>query len=74
MLGGMEGVGGNVDVTGVAAEGLSAKLLLEVVGRGVSTTKRESAISGFSKSQRTPCLTQFPHRGWTSSHFGLISG
>ena len=24
---------------------------------------RSSAISGFSKSQGTPCLTQLPHRG-----------
>jgi len=25
-------------------------------------------ISGCSKSQATPCLTQLPHLGWTSSH------
>lgn len=39
--------------------------------RGLSSAVgvvRSSTISGFSKSHETPCLTQLPHRGWTSSH------
>lgn len=27
-----------------------------------------SSTSGLPKSQRTPCLEQLPHLGWTSSH------
>ena len=73
VVGAIEGVGGRVEVIGDAIVGLSAKLSLEVVGRGVSSTVRESTMSGLSKSQRTPCLTQFPHRGWTSSHFELVT-
>lgn len=40
---------------------------------GVVAKTSSSAISGFSKSQGTPCLTQLPHFGWTSSHYGRDS-
>lgn len=40
-------------------------LVLEVVDRGVASSSRTSRLS---KSHATPCLTQLPHRGWTSSH------
>lgn len=36
---------------------------------GVSGTSKDSAMSGFSKSQRTPCLRQLPQRGCISSHY-----
>lgn len=36
---------------------------------GVSGTTKDSAMSGFSKSQRTPCLRQLPQRGCISSHY-----
>jgi hypothetical protein len=40
---------------------------------GVDTVARSSATSGDSKSHTTPCFRQFPHRGWTSSHWGQFS-
>lgn len=52
-----EGVGGRVLVDGLS------QLLVDVVGRGVSTGTRASTKLGCSKSQATPCLVQFPHRG-----------
>lgn len=39
----------------------------------VVVTTLMSSASGFSKSQPTPCLTQLPHRGCTSSHW-VVSG
>lgn len=49
-----------VEGVGVGAPILSVLALVEAA--------RSSRISGLLKSQRTPCLEQFPHRGWTSSH------
>jgi len=33
-----------------------------------AAARSSARTSGCSKSQATPCLTQLPHRGWTSSH------
>lgn len=45
---------------GVGAPMLSVLAIVEVAN--------SSSMSGLLKSHRTPCLEQFPHRGWTSSH------
>lgn len=58
-----EGVGG-----GLMEIGLSQKLG-EAAVVGVSGMTRESASSGCSKSQATPCFIQLPQRGWISSHW-----
>ena len=65
---------------------VGAKATAETKPRPVATGDRASAelagvdgeaaalssarISGCSKSHATPCLTQLPHLGWTSSHWG----
>jgi hypothetical protein len=62
----------NVGGVEAASEGGRGGPCVDVLLLLVVTTLMSSA-SGFSKSQPTPCLTQLPHRGWTSSHW-VVSG
>jgi hypothetical protein len=34
--------------------------------------EKDEGLEDPSKSQETPCLRQFPHVGWTSSHYAQV--
>jgi hypothetical protein len=54
---------------GFRPPGVVAVVVGLVVVPGVDTAGvRSSSSSGDSKSHLTPCFSQLPHRGWTSSH------
>ena len=50
-------------------EGLEGSGGPEAVAAEFATLNSSWMAAGFSKSQGTPCLTQFPHFGWISSHY-----
>lgn len=49
-------------------EGLHGEAATDGVGADAAL-ERSWRVVGFSKSQGTPCFTQFPHLGCTSSHY-----
>lgn len=78
---GMKGVSGT-SAGLVSIDGVFGALKDGAVGVGVGTPVGSAMVavgeiifsktSGLPKSQRTPCLAQFPHRGWTSSHYSAM--